>query len=103
MTEVVLKGDGERPPKRSLVDTVNDRLRVNNTEESQWSLDDIAGAMDISPLDLRTWLEKDGQLKNGLEQFKDAQDEGVFKKFGNRADVLNVALLLNEIRSKHKK
>jgi hypothetical protein len=105
MTETILQGDGDRLPKRNLVDTVNDRLRVNNTEEDQLTLQDLAQKLKIDTKDLYQWAEGDQELKDGLEWYKSMQDTDMFsdENFGNRADAMVLAMLLLETKKRHGK
>ena len=94
--------DERRNRKRELLDSVNDRLRVNNTDEDVITIQDLARKMHIDTRDLYKWADEDGDFRQGLAEYKDNQDNGAFKEIGNRADVLAVMTLLEEMKKKHK-
>ncbi len=89
--------------KRELLDSVNDRLRVNNTDEDEITIQELARQMHIDSRDLYNWAEIDEEFKKGLEDYKDTQDSGLFQKINNRADALAVLTLLKAMKNKHKK
>ena len=94
------EGRGKR--KRELLDSVNDRLRVNNTDEDEITIQDLARKMHIDTRDLYNWADEDSEFKRGLAEYKDNQDNGAFREIGNRADVLAVMTLLEEMKKKYK-
>jgi hypothetical protein len=104
-TDLALFGDDERKPKRHILDTVNDRLRVNNTEEDELTIQGIAGKLGIDTRELYKWAESDLDFKEGLERYKTLQDVDLFKddNLGNRADGMIIALLLLETKKRHEK
>jgi hypothetical protein len=104
MTEVTFKGDGERLPKRSLVDTVNDRLRVNNTEENEATVQSVAKRINLDTKFLYQWADDDPILREQLEGFKNAVDVGLYDErtgLGNRADSHDLAEILLRAKKRH--
>ena len=88
--------------KRELLDSVNDRLRVNNTDEDEITIQDLARKMGINTKDLYRWADTDPEFIQGLAEYKEAQDDGSFKKINNRADALAVITLLEAMKNKHR-
>ena len=88
--------------KRELLDSVNDRLRVNNTDDDEITIQDLARKLHIDTRDLYQWADTDPEFKQGLQEYKDNQDDGAFKQINNRADALAVMTLLEQMKKKHK-
>lgn len=88
--------------KRELLDTVNDRLRVNNTDNDELTIQDLARKLHIDTRDLYQWADTDTEFIQGLQDYKDNQDDGAFKQINNRADALAVMTLLEQMKKKHK-
>jgi hypothetical protein len=103
-TDLALFGDDDKAKrKRELLDTVNDRLRVNNSEENELTIQDLARKLKIDTRDLYKWASDDPDFIAGLSEYKDNQDSGSFKEIGNRADALVVMTLLEEMKHKYGK
>jgi len=100
-TDLVLF-DPEGKRKRELLESVNDRLRVNNTDEDEITVQDLARKLHIDTRDLYQWADTDPEFKQGLQEYKDNQDDGAFKQINNRADALAVMTLLEQMKKKHK-
>jgi hypothetical protein len=88
--------------KRELLDSVNDRLRVNNTDDDEITIQDLARKLRIDTRDLYQWADTDPEFKEGLQNYKDNQDDGAFEQINNRADALVVLTLLQQMKKKHR-
>jgi aryl-alcohol dehydrogenase-like predicted oxidoreductase len=104
-TDLALFGDDEKQPKRHILDTVNDRLRVNNSEEDEATVQGIAKKLNMDTRDLYQWADDDPILKEQLEQFKTAMDTGLYSEhgLGNRADSHDLAEILLRAKKRHGK
>ena len=101
MTIDLYDQEGANKRKRELLDSVNDRLRVNNTDDDEITIQGLARQMHIDSRDLYRWAETDEEFKKGLQDYKDIQDSGLFQKINNRADALAVLTLLKAMKNKH--
>jgi hypothetical protein len=99
---VLFEPEDPNKRKRELLDSVNDRLRVNNTDDEELTIQDLARKLQIDTRDLYQWADTDPEFKKGLQDYKDNQDDGAFKQINNRADALAVMTLLEQMQKKHK-
>ena len=101
----LLTDGGEEKPKRHILDTINDRLRVNNTEEEETTIQGLAKKLNLDTRDLYQWADDDTILQSHLEQFENASDSGMYSNqtLGNRANIHDLAETLLRAKKRHGK